>query len=82
LLEADTLSDPRVRARLEAGFVALRVDMTEENDVNRKVAAALHVRGLPTLLVLDESGAEQLRIVHYVDADALLARLDGVTPPR
>lgn len=81
LLEHDTLSHPDVRSRLAAGYVALRVDVTEETASGRAFAARFRARRLPTLLVLSGDGGELARIESYLDAESLLTRLAALGPP-
>lgn len=78
LLESDTLSDPVVRQRLSTHFVALRIDVTEETRANRHEQARYRVRGLPTMVFVDDHGRQLERIEHYLTPDAFLARLDAV----
>ena len=75
LIEADALSDPRVRDRLATEFIALHVDVTEETRETRELLARYRVRGVPALLLLDAEGRELERVEGYLDADALLERL-------
>jgi thiol-disulfide isomerase/thioredoxin len=74
----ETFGDPRVKT--QAGrFVAVRIDAT--NDEDPHVDAALKkyaVLGVPTLILLDSSGHEQLRITDFVRADTLLKQIERV----
>jgi len=77
LLEADTLEDAAVRTFLAEHFVALRIDVTEESRANREQQRRHRVRGLPTLLLLDPRGVELDRVESYLDARALLMKLES-----
>jgi thiol-disulfide isomerase/thioredoxin len=61
-LDADTLSKPHI-AELMTAFVNARVDATD--GAGKELAAKFHVRGYPTLVVVDASGSEIDRIVGY-----------------
>ena len=77
-MNAETLGDPRVKAR--AGrFVAVRIDAT--NDEDPQVSAALQkytVINVPTLILLDSSGHEQRRFTELVGPETLLHEIDQV----
>ncbi|MEZ4266940.1 MAG: thioredoxin family protein [Myxococcota bacterium] len=61
--------------RLADDFVPLQFDA--DSDAARPVRERYNIKGLPTVLVLDEHAAEVGRIVGYSDKAAWLARLDG-----
>lgn len=79
LLEADTLSDPRVRERLATHLVVLRIDVTEETHANREQQSRFRVRGLPTLVFLDPDGQPLDRLEGYISSSAFLARIEGLS---
>ncbi len=72
--------DEKVYARPEVtrvldGFVALRRD--GEKDEGKTLVERYHTVGFPTLLVLDENGAEIDRLMGFVDAKALVTTLEN-----
>ena len=77
-LATHTFADSSVRA--EAGrFVAVRVDATDEdNEQVARIKDKYHVVGLPTVVVLDSSGAEKLRFNEFVPADRFLSAIKTV----
>jgi thiol:disulfide interchange protein DsbD len=77
-LATRTFSDQHVRD--EAGrFVAVRVDATDEdNETVNKIKSKYHVVGLPTVVVLDSRGAEQIRFNEFVEADRFLTAIKAV----
>lgn len=75
LIEADALSDERVKGAIAKSFISLFVDVTEETRAERDVLARYAVRGIPTLIVLDSAAQELERVESYIDADGLLAVL-------
>jgi thiol:disulfide interchange protein DsbD len=77
-LATRTFSDQHVRD--EAGrFVAVRVDATDEdNEAVNKIKDKYHVVGLPTVVVLDSRGAEQIRFNEFVEADRFLTAIKAV----
>ncbi len=77
-LEQQTFSDPEFRDRA-AGFVGVRVDMTEEESPTAVAAASkYHVRGLPTALILDSMGNEAARIEQFVGPETMIAMIAKV----
>jgi tetratricopeptide (TPR) repeat protein len=64
---------PEVGQAVERDFVALRRD--GEAGEGAELAARYHVVGFPTVLVLDESGAEVDRLMGFVEAKELVATL-------
>ena len=77
-LATHTFSDETVRD--EAGrFVAVRVDATDEdNDAVNKIKDKYHVVGLPTVVVLDSTGAEKVRFNEFVPPDRFLSAIKAV----
>lgn len=68
-LEHQTFPDPSVRSEA-AGFVALRVDATDDEDANiTRLKDKYKVVGLPTVILLDKNGKEVLRFNDFVQAD-------------
>ena len=77
LLDATTLREPVVHAELRAGFVPVRLDVTEQTPLTRAQLALHGVDALPAMLVLDGAGRELDRIDSYLPADAFVARLQA-----
>lgn len=70
MLDADTWSDPAVRAEVAARFVPLQLDLTnEEDEATHRLAERYGVSGLPTIL----AGGQ--RVVGFVRAKEMLAVL-------
>lgn len=77
-LEANTFSDPRIAQAFE-GIVALKVDLTRDNDPEvQEVKKRFKIVGVPTIVFLDSSGREQesLRLVQFEPPNAFLKRLE------
>jgi thiol:disulfide interchange protein DsbD len=77
-LAKETLSDPRVMQKA-SNFVAVKVDATNDEDPQvDAVKDKYKVKGLPTLVIYDSTGAERKRFNDFVPAEEFLAALDGV----
>jgi thioredoxin-related protein len=81
----ETFRDPAVLERLKRGFVPVGVNVRGDRDITwtdgvtlseKQLAAALKVRGTPTILVLDEKGAVALRLAGYKEPAAFLRALE------
>ena len=77
-LATHTFADTGVRA--EAGrFVAVRVDATDEdNEQVNRIKDKYHVVGLPTVVVLDSEGKEQVRFNEFVPPERFLSAIKSV----
>jgi thioredoxin:protein disulfide reductase len=77
-MEKLTFTDERVQR--EAGrFVAVRVDVTDDEDPRVKATTTEHaVRGLPTVILFRSDGAEAMRFTQQVEADEFLTGLERV----
>jgi len=78
-LDATTWKDPQVIAWLEEHAVPLKIDAERWTDL----AARFEVEAYPTLIFVDASGCEKLRLLGYRDAARFLAEsapLLGATP--
>jgi len=70
MLDADTWSDPAVRAEVAARFIPLQLDLTnDEDEATQLLAERYRVSGLPTILAGDQ------RVVGFVRAKEMLALL-------
>jgi thiol:disulfide interchange protein DsbD len=77
-MEKHTFTDERVQR--EAGrFVAVRVDVTDDEDPRVKATTKEHaVRGLPTVILFHSDGAEAVRFTQQVEAAEFLSGLERV----
>jgi thioredoxin:protein disulfide reductase len=77
-MEKHTFNDERVQR--EAGrFVAVRVDVTDDEDPRVKATTTEHaVRGLPTVILFRSDGAEAQRFTQQVEAEEFLTGLERV----
>jgi thioredoxin 1 len=76
-MDETTWRDDDVRAWIDEHAVALQIDV----DRQPERAKALHIEGMPTLIVF-KGDDEFDRVVGYQDADQLLGWLDGVLEGR
>lgn len=74
-LDATTLSEPAVAAKISDGFVPVRLDA--END-GRELAQKFGVDSYPTVVFLDKSGQEVYRIAGYLEPQDFLRELENV----
>jgi len=76
-MERGTFSNPQVQQFMQQNFVALQVDVTDNNDVDRAVKKHLGVFGPPALLFYSASGdaMEDLHFYGYKPADEFLTVL-------
>lgn len=72
-----TFSDPAVRQEARR-FVTVRVDATESTPALDALQARHHVRGLPTVLLLDANGREVTRVAEFIPAPRMLQLMQGV----
>jgi thiol:disulfide interchange protein DsbD len=77
-LATHTFADSQVLD--EAGrFVAVRVDATDEdNEQVNKIKDKYHVVGLPTVVVLDSTGAEKVRFNEFVPPERFLTAIKTI----
>lgn len=85
----ETFRDPGLVARTRSRFVPIAIDLFGSREVTwvdgrrlseKQLAAALEVRGTPTLVLLDEKGAQALRLVGFAAPDRLGAALEAAAP--
>lgn len=91
-MSRETFADPAVAGRLKRGFVPIGVNARGDRDIawtdgtthtEKALAAALGVRGTPTLLILDERGAVALRLTGYLSPADFMRALEALsTAPR
>ena len=72
------MADAAVRTEMQR-FVLLRLDATNDDDPKViEVQKKYKVAGLPTVIVLDSSGTEQVRYTDFVDAGQFHAAIRDV----
>ena len=78
-LEAETLSHKEVQKALKS-FVALKVDMTRPQKIERAFAGKFGVEGLPTVVFINSKGKElkELKQVGFVGASEFIRLLKKV----
>lgn len=79
-LAKDTFADPRVQARaVEANFIAVKVDATNDDDPQvDKIKDKYRVKGLPTVVIYDSTGAERKRFTEFVGPEPFLKAIENV----
>lgn len=80
-MDETTFTDPVVVTHSER-FTMLRVDMTRADPATDAVLERYDVLGVPTVLVLDESGKEAHRFIGYVGARELREVMGRLVPER
>ena len=84
----ETLREPAVIERLKRGFVPVGVNVRGDRDIvwtsgatlsEKQLAAALQVRGTPTILFLDEKGEVALRVTGYKAPGDFTRALDSLS---
>lgn len=76
-MERTTYRDAAVRAEADR-FAMLKADITVETPPVLDLVDQFAVQGVPTIILLDASGAEVRRLVGYVGAEQLLAAMRDV----
>ncbi|MGD0074562.1 MAG: cytochrome c biogenesis protein CcdA [Candidatus Binataceae bacterium] len=76
-MEKTTFADPAV-VSAASRFVALRADLTREDDGSEALRTHYKVDGVPTALFIDSRGKIQKRLVGYTGADEFLKTLRQV----
>ena len=75
----ETFRNTDVQSQIDARFIAVRVDITDDNAPGvQKALLSYAVVGLPTLILLDASGKEVKRLTELTDAAGLLESLAAV----
>ena len=77
-LDATTFRDPKIMARLNAGFVAVKIDANK----NPRLTAALAVESFPTLILATAEGKVIGRHDGYAEVSELNALLNKAPAPR
>ncbi len=78
--EIENVTFPDERVQVAAGrFISLKMDMTDDSDpAVEKTFKEFAIRGLPTLILFDSSGAEVRRFSDFVEPDELAAAMQAV----
>lgn len=77
-MDKQTFSDPRVQEAMD-DFRVFEIDLTSaENRQARKTSRNFNVQGVPTVLIIDDTGQEADRITGFIDADEMIQRLSRV----
>jgi thiol:disulfide interchange protein DsbD len=78
-LEHLVFKDPEI-IKLARRVVALRLDLTQDEEEHEEILKQYEVRGVPTVVFLNRDGEElkDLRIESFVGKDVFLARLKGL----
>ncbi len=80
-LDDITFHDNKVADLIQKDFVLIKVDLTRNGDpVNEKLLKDYKVKGVPTVIFLDQKGQEikELRLVDFEPPDQFLARLNKI----
>jgi hypothetical protein len=80
--ERETLQDPEVTTAIEASYVALKVDLTEETLESREQLHRYHVYQLPMVILLDGRGREHQRFDSVVASKDFLQGLSAARARR
>jgi len=76
-MDAKTYTDARVHEESQR-FAMFKADITRESDEMTTLTEAFAVRGVPTVILYDSSGAEVERLVGYTGPDEMLAAMRKV----
>jgi thioredoxin:protein disulfide reductase len=77
-LDEITFHNPEVVKRAAQDFVTLKVDLTQKgNPVNDRLLQQYAVKGVPTVIILDQQGQERpdLRLNDYLPPEQMLSRM-------
>ena len=78
-MDKETFRNTDVQSQIDARFIAVRVDVTDDEGPGvQKALLSYAVVGLPTLILLDASGKEVKRLTELTDAAGLLKSLAAV----
>ncbi|MGE3163005.1 MAG: thioredoxin family protein [Burkholderiales bacterium] len=89
-IKETTLAEPGIVERMQRQFVPVALNLFGAREVEwldgrrmseKALAGALGIRGTPTLIFLDEKGAEVQRLVGYVPPDRFARALQAAARP-
>ncbi|MBS0014359.1 MAG: thioredoxin fold domain-containing protein [Desulfobacterales bacterium] len=77
-MDKQTFSDPRVQEAMDE-FRVFEIDLTRaENRQALQTSRNFNVQGVPTVLIIDDTGQEADRITGFVDSDEMIQRLSRI----
>jgi thiol:disulfide interchange protein DsbD len=77
-MDKQTFSDPRVQEAMD-DFRVFEIDLTSaENPQARQTSRNFNVQGVPTVLIIDDTGQEADRITGFIDPDEMIQRLSRI----
>jgi thiol:disulfide interchange protein DsbD len=78
-MDATTFMDPRVIKELSDNWILLKLDLTQDNDINDAIQEKYEIPGLPTLVLLPQQGklGEKKLLIGYQTVDKLLEKLEN-----
>jgi len=79
-MDRDVFSDPEVRAKVTAGYVPFRIDVTEFTRTNREQLERYEVDQLPAVLIFGPDGRLRARVDEAISVDRMLAVLASGAP--
>jgi thioredoxin:protein disulfide reductase len=80
-LDEITFHNPEVVKKAGQDFLMVKVDLTQKgNPVNERLLAQYGVKGVPTVVFLDDQGNEcqSLRLVDYLPPEQMLSRMAAI----
>jgi thiol:disulfide interchange protein len=80
-LDRETFPSTKVRKESQR-FVALRIDLSEDDGEAERIRRKYRIGGLPVLLLLDKRGNEVERLVDFVEPAELVATMKCSAPTR
>ena len=84
-LDEITFRDHEVVKQAEQDFLMVKVDLTRRgNSSNERLLQKYGVKGVPTVVFLDQQGEErrELRLVDFLPADQFLVRMAEIRKTR
>lgn len=77
-MDSQVFSNVAVGKRINRDFVSIKIDNEKSED--RAKMVPYNIKGYPTMLVLDRTGKELLRVYGFHDVDELIKQLDKLLP--
>ena len=78
-LDHKTFSDAKVIA-LSGHVVSLRVDLTRQGDYENGIKKRFNIRGVPTIIFIDGTEVEELRVTGFLGPEEFISRLERIAP--
>jgi thiol:disulfide interchange protein DsbD len=76
--ETDIFSDPAVHAELEARFMPVKYDVTEDTEYDQAAKERWDAAALPTVILLGKDGAEAKRFLKLPTRDEFLSAVKAI----